>query len=74
MLNSDVMQRAVVTDKLLLISAAFQERGFISEVIFFQHAEYLTHTYFISQDLNLPTHFLKLKLSPLLSSALFLWY
>jgi hypothetical protein len=33
------MQRTVVTDKLMLISAALQERGFISEAIFLQHAE-----------------------------------
>jgi hypothetical protein len=39
MLNSDVMLRAVVTDKLMLISAAFQERGFISELIFLQRVE-----------------------------------
>jgi hypothetical protein len=59
MLNSDVMQRAVVSDKLMLISAAFQEL----EVIFLQHVEYLTLKYFIAQNLNLvlPTHFLKLR-------------
>jgi hypothetical protein len=38
MLNSDVMQRAVVTDKLMLIYRALQERGFISDVIFLQHS------------------------------------
>jgi hypothetical protein len=39
MLNSAVTQRAGVTDKQMLISAALQERGFISEVIFLQHVE-----------------------------------
>jgi hypothetical protein len=33
-LSSDMGQKAVVTDKLILISAAFQERIFISEKIF----------------------------------------